>query len=190
MSDTAPQGDPAEPGSAADLRSNFETQLFQRDVELAFTRAGIDTTKPAAQAMVEKYAQANKGDKAALTADKLLEVAKEWGVVEVPKPADAEPPAATAETPAPAADPTTAAEAEAHRTADDLANSGETPDPDGSTANPAEVGLAMAQKKLAEGGTEAEAAAEYFDRVVDAGGKGDSRVTNVEVPNIQPAHAG
>lgn len=195
MSDT-PIPDPVEESSPADLRAEFERQLFAGKVELAFTRAGIDTTGPAGQAMIEKYAGANVGSKelrdAALAAEKLTAVAKEWGLVKDATPPANETPAPDAPASAsdPATPPVTPDEADAHRSSDTLANGGVAPDPEDSNAHPAEVGLAMAQKRLQEGGTEREAAAEYFDRVVDAGAKGDPRITDVTVPNIQPAHAG
>jgi hypothetical protein len=197
MSNAAPE---AEAESPADLRTKFEASQFTLQTELALTRAGYDTTSKVGQAFLADVAAAAAGKKEALTGDLFEKAAKDWGLAPTPAaaPAAQEPatPAAPATqqqqegaTPAPATQTGTGTqEADAHRVADELGNTGEVPDPDASTAHPADVGLGKFQGRLQEGATPDEAAAEYFDRMVDAGGKGDARVLDTTVPNIQPAH--
>lgn len=175
MSDTNSNDGETEEGKS--LRTKFERDLFRRDVEIAAMKAGLTTEGKAGQAMLDAVADTFVSKKGDLTNDALLAEAKEWGIAPSGTPAAA--PSTETPTPPPAAAGTSASgsdEATAHRDANDMATDGKVPNPDDQTAHPAELGVKSFYAELESGAPEDDAAAQYFDRVIDAAGKGDQRV--------------
>ena len=161
--------------SAADLRSNFENQLREKDRKIALLEAGVDTSTPVGAMFAKGY----DGD---LTPDA---VKAAWQQVAPAAPAP-EPTPEPAPTPAPQAaatptpEPVAPADApvvdDLFETASTISGQGNPPGAD-LGPHPGHAAVKDYYAILHEGRDPEEAAAAGLDRILSASMKGDPRVT-------------
>lgn len=159
------QGQQQEP-TGSELRTQFESQLEatnrRHNAALALVRANptLDTDSPPVRAFLEQY----DGEP---TLEAVREAAAVWHLL------PAEPSGSTEEQTTPPVVPPEQQRQTQER--QQLAGTPGEPVAGEANPNPHEAGLAAFHQAVAQGTSREDAAAHYYDRVVDAAGKGDAR---------------